>query len=230
MKILIAILLGSLALPAHSQEPLVKTEIVTIALDESVGGLYFDNGVGVSLFQANPTGLGQPLKYKGPRRFVLRTSAAEFSMEPPLPAPHAWVDLPKNSDRVLLVCLKSGDEPVKMVAYDIGKTRIGAGEYLFFNFSKNMIAVNFGSKKFALKPGKETLVSDAAWKRDVIEIDLMMGIAKDGKAKPVYSSQWGNRPGRRNYIFMFNGAHTYKPIRICRFFDVPPKEAEQNKP
>lgn len=230
MKNLIAILLGSLVLPAHSQEPLVKTEIVTIALDESVGGLYFQNGEGISMFQANPTGLGEPLKYKGPRRFVLRTSEAEFSTEPPLPAPHAWVDLPENSERVLLACLQRGDEPVKIVAYDIGKARIGAGEYRFFNFSRTMIAVNFGSKKFAVKPGKETLVSDAVWKKKVMEIDLMMAIAKDGKPKPVYSSQWGNRPGRRNYIFMFDGAHPYQPIRICRFFDVPPKEPENANP
>jgi hypothetical protein len=45
---------------------------------------------------------------------------------------------------------------------------------------------------------------------------------KDGRAKPVYSSQWGNRPGRRNYVFLFDGPQEYKPIRICRFFDVPP--------
>lgn len=224
MKTLIAIMLGLLVLPAHSQEPLVKTEIVTIALDGSVGGLYFDSGEGISYFQANPTGLGEPLKYKGPRRFVLRTSEAEFSMEPPLPPPHAWVDLPQNSERVLLACLKSTNGPVKIVAYDIGNARIGVGDYRFFNFSQTMIAVNFGSRKFALEPGKETLVSDAAWKKDVMEIDLAMAIAKDGKPKPVYSSQWGNRPGRRNYIFMFAGSHAYQPIRICRFFDVPPAE------
>lgn len=56
------------------------------------------------------------------------------------------------------------------------------------------------------------------------EIDLVMAIVKDGKTKPVYSSQWGNRPGRRNYIFMFDGPQAYQPIRICRFFDVPPAE------
>ena len=219
-----------LAPPAMSQETLVNTEIVTIALDGSVSGLYFHNGKDISSFQANPTGLGEPLKYKGPQKFMLRTSAAEFSMEPPLPAPHAWVNLPKNSERVLLACLKTGDSPVKIVAYDIGKARIGAGQYRFFNFSRTMIPVIFGDKKFSVQPGKDTLVSDPAWKDKVMEIDVMMAIMKDNKAKPVYSSQWGNRPGRRNYIFMFDGPQEYNPIRICRYFDVPPSESEKANP
>ena len=39
-----------------------------------------------------------------------------------------------------------------------------------------------------------------------MEIDLEMAIIKDSKAKPVNSNQWGHRPGRRNYIFMFDGS------------------------
>jgi hypothetical protein len=212
------------ALPASSQEPAVNTEIVTIALDEPVTGLHFHNGEGVSLFRANPTGLGEPLRYQGQPRFVLRTSEAEFFAEPPLPPPHAWVDLPLGSERVLLACLKRADEPVKILAFDIGKARIEAGDYRFFNFSQFRIAVNLGNRQFAVEPGEETLVSNAAWKREVMEIDLVMAIVKDGRSRPVYSSQWGNRPGRRNYIFLFDGPQDYQPIGIRRFFDVPPAE------
>ncbi|OYV05580.1 MAG: hypothetical protein CFE26_10855 [Verrucomicrobiales bacterium VVV1] len=230
MRKFFLILLGLLGLPAFSQEATVDTEIVTIALNDAVAGLYFHNGKDIATLQANSTGLGEPMKYKGLQRFVLRTSVAEFSMKPPLPAPHAWVDLPLNSGRVLLACLKTGDAPVKMVAYDIGKARIGEGEYRFFNFSHSVISVIFGEHKFAVKPAEDTLVSDPLWKKEVGEIDLAMAIMKEGKAKPVYSSQWGNRPGRRNYIFMFDGPQEYKPIRICRFFDVPPSEPEKAKP
>lgn len=225
-----ALLLGLLAVPAFSQEPRVNTEIVSIALDDPVNGLFFHNGKEIAGFQANSTGLGEPLKYHGARRFVLRTSAAEFSLKPPLPAPCAWIDLPPDSDRVLLACLKSGESPMKLVAYDIGKARIGAGEYRFFNFSRSVISVIFGERKFAVNPGADSLVSDPAWKQEVGEIDLAMAIMRNGKAKPVYSSQWGNRPGRRNYIFMFDGPQEYKPIRICRYFDVPPAEPEPAKP
>ena len=230
MKKLLSILLGLLALPAFSQETVVDTEIVTVALDGSVDGLFFNNGKSISLFQANPTGLGEPLKYKGPPRLMLRTSEAEFALKPPLPAPHAWVDLPTDSGRVLLACLKSGDAPLRVIAYDIGKARIGAGEYRFFNFSRSVVSAIFGEKKFAVKPGEDTLVSDASWQKEVGEIDMVMAIMKDGRAKPVYSSQWGNRPGRRNYIFVFDGPQEYKPLRICRFFDVPPSAPEKATP
>lgn len=221
MKKTVAILLGLLALPGLSGEVTVNTEIVTIALDSSVSGLFFHNGKDISVFQANTTGIGEPLTYKGPRRFIIRASEAEFSMKPPLPAPVAAVDLPLDSDRVLLACLKTGNAPLKIIAYDIGKARIGAGDYRFFNFSHSVISVIFGGKKFAVKPGEETLASHASWKEEVMEIDMAMAIVKDNKVKPAYSSQWGNRPGRRNYVFMFDGPQEYKPIKICRFFDVP---------
>ncbi len=223
---ILVLALGLLAVPAFSQQPVVNTEIVTIALDDPVADLYFHTGKEIAYFQANPTGLGAPLRYKGPPRFMLRTSKEEFEMEPPLPAPHAWVDLPLNSERVLLVCLKSGDAPVQLRAYDIGKARIAAGDYRFFNFSRTAISVIFGDRKFSVKPGEESLVSNDTWKKEIGEIDVLMAVPRDGKLKPVYSSQWGNRPGRRNYIFMFEGPREYKPIRICRFFDVPPATPE----
>ena len=210
------------ALPAYCQGADVRTEIVTIALDEPVDGLFFHNGEATARLQANPTGLGEPLKYSGPRRLLLRTTEAEFSLPPPLPPAHASIDLPPDSDRVLLACLKSGDAPVKFLAYDIGKARIGAGEYRFFNFSRSEVAVNLGGKKLTVKSGGNSLVSDPSWKQEVGELDIAMAMLKDGKTKPVYSSQWGNRPGRRNYIFLFDGPRDYQPIRITRFFDVPP--------
>jgi hypothetical protein len=230
MNPLLTIFLMLLTPYAFAQDPVVKTEIVSIALDESVNELYFYNGNDISLFQANPTGMGEPLRYQGPQRFMLRTSKQEFAMKPPLPAPHAAVDLPMNTERVLLACLKTGNTPVKLVAYDIGRSRIGAGDYRFFNFSHSTVSMILGERKFAIKPGQESVITDAAWKKEVSEIDVAMAIMKDNQMKPVYSAQWGNRPGRRNYIFLFDGPQDYKPIRICRFFDVPPAEPEKAKP
>lgn len=230
MKSLIPLALVFFVLSSPGQEPVIQTEIVTIALDEPLDGLFFHNGKEISRFRANPTGLGEALTYKGSPRFTLRTSEAEFSAKPPLPAPHAWVDLPTQSERVLIACLKSADAPVRLVAYDIAKARIDSGDYRFFNFSHSVISVIMGEKKFAVKPGENSLVSDSSWKQEVGEIDVTMAMVKDSKAKPVYSSQWGNRPGRRNYIFLFDGPQDYKPIRICRFFDVPPAKPEKKEP
>lgn len=226
MKSLIPLILVFFSFSAYGQDEVVQTEIVTIALDEPLDGLFFHNGKDISRFQANPTGLGEPLNYKGPRRFAIRTTEAEFAAKPPLPAPHAWVDLPMQSERVLIACLKSANAPVRLVAYDIAKARIDSGDYRFFNFSHSVISIILGEKKFAIKPGENSLISDASWKKEVGEIDVAMAMMKDGRTKPVYSSQWGNRPGRRNYIFLFDGPQDYKPIRICRFFDVPPTAKE----
>ena len=230
MKFIFFLFLALLTPQAWSQEATVQTEIVTIALDESVNELYFYNGNDFSLLQANPTGLGEPLRYRGPQRFILRKSKEEFAAKPPLPAPVAAVDLPMNCARVLLACLKSGDAPVKLVAYDIGKARIDAGDYRFFNFSHSTVSVILGERKFAIKPGQESLISDVSWKKEVSELDIAMAIMKENEMKAVYSAQWGNRPGRRNYIFLFDGPQDYKPIRICRFFDVPPVEPEKPRP
>jgi hypothetical protein len=230
MKFIFFLFLALLTPQAWSQEATVQTEIVTIALDESVNELYFYNGNDFSLLQANPTGLGEPLRYRGPQRFILRKSKEEFAAKPPLPAPVAAVDLPMNCERVLLACLKSGDAPVKLVAYDIGKARIDAGDYRFFNFSHSTVSVILGERKFAIKPGQESLISDVSWKKEVSELDIAMAIMKENEMKAVYSAQWGNRPGRRNYIFLFDGPQDYKPIRICRFFDVPPVEPEKPRP
>ncbi len=226
MKKLILPFLAWCTLPAICQEANVRTEIVTIALDQPVHGLFFDNGEEIAWFQALPTGLGEPLKYNGPRRLMLRSSEAEFSQPPPLPPAHAWVDLPANSDRVLLACLKSGDAPVRMLAYDIGSARIRAGEYRFFNFSRSAVAIMIGQRRLEIKSGENNLVSDPSWRREVGEIDVAIGVMENDRIKPVYSSQWGNRPGRRNYIFIFDGPHDYNPIRIARFFDVPPADDE----
>lgn len=209
------------ALPAFSQEPTIDTEILTLALDQPVEGLFFASEGSAKPFQANLTGLSEPLPYKGPARFALRANKEEFFAKPPLPAPLASISLPQGSDRILLLCIKSGSQPLKLVAYDISKGRSGAGDYRFFNFSQSTVSAIFGDKKFAIKPGADTLITDPKWKEEVLEIDMELAIVKEGAAKSVYSSVWGHRPGRRSFVFFFTGTQSYKPIKICRFFDVP---------
>lgn len=217
----IALLLGLLTISSLAQEPPVQTEILTIALDEAVDGLFFADSKAVVPFQANITGLSQPVTYIGPRRFVLRASAAEFAAKPPLPAPAAFVDLPPNANRVLLCCLKSENTALKIVAYDISSTGSRAGDYRVFNFSKQALSVNLGDQSFALSSAGDKNISDPSWQNDVLDLPMQVATVVNGKARLVYSSVWGHRPGRRNFVFMFDGSHPSKPISICRFFDIP---------
>jgi hypothetical protein len=218
----IALLFGLLTVSSLAQgPPPIQTEILTIALDEAVDGLFFYDSKAVVPFQANITGLSQPVTYIGPRRFVLRASAAEFAAKPPLPEPAAFVDLPPNANRVLLCCLKSENTALKIVAYDISSTGSRAGDYRFFNFSKQALSVNLGDKSFALDSKLDKNVSDQSWQNDVLDLPMQVATVVDRKAQLVYSSVWGHRPGRRNFVFMFDGSHPSKPISICRFFDIP---------
>lgn len=217
----ISLLCALLTICAPAQETPVKTELLTIALDEAVDGLFYHDGKAVTPFQANITGLSQPVTYAGFRRFVLRTTEAEFTAKPPLPPPAAFVDLPLNATRVLLCCLKSGDAPLKIVAYDISSTGSRAGDYRFFNFSKQALSVKLGEKAFALESKLDKNLSDPSWQEEVLDLPMQVATVQDQKAKLVYSSVWGHRPGRRNFIFMFDGSHPSKPINICRFFDIP---------
>lgn len=210
-----------LNLSAAAQQPqMVDTEFLTVAIDEAVDGLFYFDGKAAQPFEANVTGLSQPMSYIGPRRFVVRTTAAEFSLKPPLPAPVASVDFPMNCKRVLVICVKSANTPLRMVAYDISTTD-RAGDYRFFNFSRKPLSLILGDKRVALEPGKDTLLSDASWRDAVLDLPIKLAAVDNNKAKPIYSSIWGHRPGRRNFIFMFDGQHPSKPITFCRFFDIP---------
>lgn len=217
----IALLFGILTLSAFSQEVMVHTEIITIALDEAVDELYFSDGKAIKPFTANITGLSQPTAYNGTQKFILRTTPEEFSAKPPLPQPAASVTLPLNADRVLLCCLKSGDAPLKIVAYNITSADSSAGDYRFFNFSAQPLSVILGEKSFALQPKLDKIVSDRSWRQDVLDLPMQVAVVENQKPRLVYSSIWGHRPGRRNFIFMFEGRHATKPISICRFFDIP---------
>ncbi len=226
--------LGFLALAPPSiraQEPeRIRTEVLTLALDEPVAGLFFHNGKEVAVFQANLTGLGQPLAYEGPRRLLLRASEAEFAAKPPLPAPAAAVDLPPAADRVLLLCLKSGKEPLKLKAYDISTGKSAAGDYRFFNFSNQGISVILGDKRFALPAGRDSIVSDLSWNKETLDLPMQMAVVREGKPKLVYSSVWGHRSGRRNFVFLFDGKQAAKPVGVYRFFDIPSAAAPDGAP
>ena len=218
---LLAIGLLPFTAPAQEQPATVSTQILTLALNDPVDGLFFFDGKQVLPFQANLTGLGQPTPYKGPQRFVLRANEAEFAAKPPLPAPAASVDLPLNCDRVLLLCMQSGKEPIKLRAYDISTGKSKAGDYRFFNFSKQGISVILGGEKFGLVAGRDTNVSDLSWGKETLDLPMQMAVMEGGKPKLVYSAVWGHRPGRRNFVFLFDGKHPSKPVGVYRFFDIP---------
>jgi hypothetical protein len=208
------------------QVPVVNTEILAVALDQPVDGLFIDTGKGIQPFTANLTGLGLPVLYQGPRRLVLHKTIEAFHPPEgqPTPQPAGIVELPASGNRMILVCLLSPEGTLKMVAYDISSGRMKSGDYRFFNYSKLPVSFIVGEKKFGLTPGTDTVVTGSNWSEEVLDLEVQFGISPaPGQAvKRCYASVWGHRPGRRNYVFVFDGSHPSKPITARRFNDIPP--------
>ena len=208
-----------LATSAFGQAPSIKTRIVTLALDIPVENAFFLNAGKAQAFMADPSGLGEPLEYTGPRQFILRSSAEEFAAQPPLPSPLASVSLPEPSGLVMLVAGRAPDNKIKLSAYDVSAEGFHAGDYQVFNFSDKIVSLILGTSKFALKPGEDSRVSNPILRERVLDVVVQIAEIKDGEAKKVYASSWGHQPLKRNFVFLFNGSHPSRPIEIRRFAD-----------
>jgi hypothetical protein len=222
------LILASLLLcaPVFGQQPeVIKTQLVTVALNIKETTLFYRTGEEVKEFTAGMNGLGEPFLYVGPRRFILHTSKAAFEPvkegeKPPVPA--AFVDLPERSARVLLVCVPMPDKSLRLIAYDIAKNSMKDGDYKVFNFSKSNLSMILGEKSFVVPTSKDVQVSDNSWQAGVLDLQCKIGIIQpDNKSvNPAYSSVWGHRPIRRNMVFIFDGVRSDKTVQVRRFYDI----------
>jgi len=212
--------------PLRGEVAVVKTEILAVALDAPVTGLFIDTGNGIRPFFANLTGLGLPLAYQGPRHLILHSSEEAFRSVAgqQAPPPAAVVDLPATGDRAILVCTLNPEGALKIIAYDISTTGMQPGSYRFFNYSRSLVSFIVGERKFNLLPGTDSLVTDPKWQSEVMDLEVQFGLrpSADKPFQRVYASVWGHRPVRRNYVFLFDGNSPSKPITSRRFFDVLP--------
>ena len=212
--------------PVFGQQPeLIRTQLVTVALNLRDTTLYYRTGEEVKEFTAGMNGLGDPFPYVGPRRFILHTSKEAFApvkegQQPPTPA--AFVDLPERSSRVLVVCVPLPDKSVRLIAYDIGKNSMKNGDYKVFNFSKSNLSIILGEKRFLVPTAKDVQVSDGSWQEGVLDLQCKIGIigADNKTITPAYSTLWGHRPIRRNMIFIFDGVSARGGVQVRRFYDV----------
>jgi len=210
----------SLAL-AQPPPPTIKTKLLPVSIGGNVENLFYKSGEKVLPFEAYQLGFGAALDYSGPRRFVLHASEGAFAAEPPGPPPVAFIDLPTNTEKVLLLCVPGVEGNLRLVAYDISKREAQPGDYRVFNLSQNVISVILGEKKFVMNPAQDKSVSDQEWRLGVRDLNVQLATVSDGIATKVYSSMWGHQPGRRNFIFLVGGKTATMPIEILRFYDVP---------
>jgi len=206
----------------------IETEFITVSLHQGAKDLFYHDGTAPRPFPSNTMEASNPHPYHGPQQLVLFANPEEFDAKP-APEPVASVLLPAKAARVLLACLKSADHPLRIIAYDIS-TNTQSGDYRFFNFSKQEVALTFEGHKQSLGQEKDASFSDPRWCKDVLDLKIEISTSGEGTPKIAYSSVWGHRPGRVNLIFLLDGNHPSRPIQILRFFDIPGAQAELSAP
>jgi len=235
-SIALLLMMAPLALHAQSPPPVISTSIVTFAPASLPGGFqtYYRTAEGVELFTASAGTLGLPSPYTGPQIFALYGSKAD--LEPPAPGqkpkpPVASVTLPNNCDLVLILCTRTADNKVGLVAYNLDSRDLKSGDYRVFNFSKSPVSMIMGDQRFALNPGKDNIVRDSKWHGETIALPIKIATVADGKAKSVYSSFREHYSQSRTLMFLFNGSHPSRPITFATFnADTPPAKPAASSP
>jgi hypothetical protein len=219
---------------AQEGEERIRTEFLTVSVNQDLPPLHYLNNGKPAVLEVFMTGMGSPLSYRGPR--VLRLFASEADLTPvegaPVPVPLAQVLLPSEGRVVLLFSKGGAADEIQLRALGINADKLRAGDYQFFNYSRQSIAILLGSEKLALRAGEQSSLSAAAWRQGFQDLDVKLGLAGAGGAiRPVYSSVWGHRPERRSLIMIFDQADPNRPLDVRRFYDVPGVAAmEVNEP
>ena len=232
IRILLAFQILFAACAFGQDSAVIKTRLLTYALgglpDDFMG--YFKSGEQIIMFRASGGTLGVPVSYQGPRRLILRESEAAFAAAPESQQskpPIASVDLPENASNVLILAApaETGNK-IQLMAYDISPGSLAKGEYRVFNFSHSMVSMIFGTQKFVLPSGRDTIVRDGSWHEKVMTFPIRIATVKENLAKPVYSNFWEHHPSNRTLLFMFNGNRPTQAIRFMDFaVDIPAEES-----
>lgn len=219
---------------AWGQEQTLKTTIVTYAPGPLPAGFtaFFDSGGEILPFKANAAGLGEPVRYEGKKRFVLRESVEAFGVPPEQAKPPiAFVDLPEKSDNILILAADVGGGKIRLIAYDVAMGNLKGGDYKVFNFSNSTISMIMGPQKFVLKPAEDRMVKDPAWAGEVQAFPLQIAtVSADNKAVMVKNVFWEHWPTKRQIMFLFDGRRKGEPIGFMCFNVEPPLGARAPAP
>ena len=224
--ILLLSLASSLILIGQEKPEVIKTELLTLSINGDVGGYYYRNGKGMEMLQASSDGISVPIYYEGsPVLFLYHKKAdlAPVAKGQKAPEPALKVSVASGANRTLLIFAFGGDPdtPPKVKAYGITDTAFSEGDYRVYNFASQNVYIALNDEKLAVAPGKLGNVRGGSWGKKIQDMRVQLGRKDGSKIVPVYSSMWGHRPERRNFIFVFDRNHERKPFDIKRFYDLP---------
>ncbi|MEM9236925.1 MAG: hypothetical protein AAGB14_09105 [Verrucomicrobiota bacterium] len=226
-----------LAPPTRAQEDdgTVSTEIIALGFGKSAfPGYWYRAGKKGVKMDISRQGIGFPIQYKGPRVLSFYENQTDLAKPPEgeaPPKPLARVKLPTGSDRVLLVfALTEKNQKIPVIrAYGVSTDKMKAGDYRLLNFSKNTIYSILNEKRNSTPPGKISNIRETGWSGEVQDMNVQFGIKDGDKTKRVYSSVWGHRPERRNFIFVFDQDDRFRPLDVRMFYDLPGVKAKRGE-
>jgi len=223
------LLLGLLTCPLCAQNE-VQANIVTFALGAPPGGFkaFFKNGDEIQPFGANGAGLGAPIAYNGPKKFVIRASEDAFAPPPAgqqVPPPLALVDLPQGANNILILAVDAGQGKIRLLAYDVSSQALQGGDYRVFNFSRSALELNLGKKKLLLKPAQNEMMTDPSFRDPNTKVMEFIVYKYDGNVRnpePVKRSLWEHWNTRRVVMFLFDGKHKGEAFGMMTMSIEPP--------
>ncbi len=125
---------------------------------------------------------------------------------------------------LLTVDLSNKVAPVKMAIIDANYDKIGKGEMLWFNLTKNTVAGKIGSRNLNVKPGGRALVKEPARGSEDYPVELYFRVPGDDFIHPLCENRWRHNPSSRSISFIVADGNRRAPkIRTFSDFRLEPK-------
>ena len=128
-----------------------------------------------------------------------------------------------NSPQQLLLLVRKGKENTdgfELVALDGRVDGFGGGKFLFMNAAKVDIAGVVGSEKFAVKPGKFSIIKPKGEAGNKKLVHTTLYFRKDDQPMPFFSSTWPLSDAARCLIFFYHDPDTNN-LRLHTIRDFP---------
>mgnify|MGYP001816795723 CR=1 FL=1 len=116
----------------------------------------------------------------------------------------------------LIILVRKGEsygDGFEVIPVDGLANRFGGGKFLFLNAARVDVAGEVGGQKFALRPGKHTIIKPAPLPGRNNLTHATLYYRKGDKPRPFFSSRWPLNDKARALIFLYHDPHTER-IRL----------------
>ncbi len=128
------------------------------------------------------------------------------------------------SSKQIILLIRSGKENkdgMKVIPIDSNIKHFGGGKFFFMNAAKVDIVGMVGGTKFALRPGKQTIIEPKEMNKRSTGFFTEFHFRKEEEARPFFSSTWPINKKARSMVFFFHDTRN-KRLRMHTIRDYVP--------